>query len=76
VDYNQNAWGRTLASVYSVRPKPKATVSTPVTWQEVERGVTIEDFRMDNVPARLAKVGDLWAPLVAKKGRFRLEKFL
>ena len=35
VDYNQNAWGRTLASVYSVRPRPRAPVSTPVTWQEV-----------------------------------------
>ena len=35
VDYNQNAWGRTLASIYSVRPRPEATVSTPVTWQEV-----------------------------------------
>ncbi|MDQ5858486.1 MAG: non-homologous end-joining DNA ligase [Acidobacteriota bacterium] len=76
VDYNQNAWGRTLASIYSVRPKPKATVSTPVTWKEIERGVSIEDFRIDNVPARLAKVGDLWTPLLAKTGRFRLEKFL
>src|SRR3989441_8910350 len=37
VDYNQNAWGRTLASVYSVRPTPRAAVSTPVTWREVER---------------------------------------
>ena len=74
VDYNQNAWGRTLASIYSPRPRPEATVSTPITWREVERGVRIEDFRMDNVPARLAKVGDLWAPLVAKTGRFRLEK--
>ena len=36
VDYNQNAWGRTLASIYSVRPRPEATVSTPVTWKEVE----------------------------------------
>jgi bifunctional non-homologous end joining protein LigD len=35
VDYNQNAWGRTLASIYSVRPRPRATVSTPVTWDEV-----------------------------------------
>ncbi len=45
VDYNQNAWGRTLASVYSVRPHPRACVSTPVTWNEVDAGVRIEDFR-------------------------------
>jgi DNA primase len=49
VDYNQNAWGRTLASLYSVRPRPSATVSTPVTWREIERGVHIDDFRIDNV---------------------------
>ena len=75
VDYNQNAWGRTLASIYSVRPHPRACVSTPVTWKEVEKGISIEDFRIDNVPARLRKVGDLWAPLFAKTGRFKLEKF-
>jgi bifunctional non-homologous end joining protein LigD len=74
VDYNQNAWGRTLASVYSVRPRPRATVSTPVTWEEVERGVRTEDFRLDNVPARLARMGDLYAPLLARTGRFRLER--
>ncbi|HTD53673.1 MAG TPA: non-homologous end-joining DNA ligase, partial [Thermoanaerobaculia bacterium] len=50
VDYNQNAWGRTLASIYSVRPKPRASVSTPVTWKEIEKGISIEDFRIDNVP--------------------------
>ncbi len=76
VDYNQNAWGRTLASIYSLRPKPRATVSTPVTWKEIEKGVSIEDFRMDNVPARVQKLGDLWMPLLEKKGRFNLEKFL
>jgi bifunctional non-homologous end joining protein LigD len=76
VDYNQNAWGRTLASVYSVRPKPRATVSTPVTWKEIESGIAIQDFRMDNVPARVAKLGDLWKPMLEKKGRFRLERFL
>jgi bifunctional non-homologous end joining protein LigD len=76
VDYNQNAWGRTLASIYSVRPRPKATVSTPVEWAELERGLSIEDFRMDNVPARLRKLGDLWLPLLAKRGRFKLEAFL
>jgi bifunctional non-homologous end joining protein LigD len=76
VDYNQNAWNRTLASVYSVRPKPQATVSAPVTWKEVERGVEIEDFTMMNVPRRLKKVGDLWEPLLDTKARVRLEPFL
>ena len=47
VDYNQNAWGRTLASVYSVRPRPRAGVSTPVTWKEIDRGV-----RDRGLPAR------------------------
>ena len=75
VDYNQNAWGRTLASVYSVRPKPRATVSTPVSWEEVERGIRQEDFRIDNVPARVEALGDLWAPLLAKRGRVRLERY-
>jgi bifunctional non-homologous end joining protein LigD len=76
VDYNQNAWGRTLASVYSVRPTERATVSAPVTWDEVERGVEIEDFRLDNVPARVRRLGDLWKPLLAERGRFRLEEVL
>ena len=76
VDYNQNAWGRTLASIYSVRPSEPATVSTPVTWDEVEAGFKVEDFRIDNVPARAQKLGDLWKPLLAARGRFPLEKLL
>jgi bifunctional non-homologous end joining protein LigD len=74
VDYNQNAWGQTLASVYSVRPRPRAPVSTPVTWKEIEGGLAIEDFRIDNVPARIAKTGDLFAPLLARGGRFHLDR--
>ena len=76
VDYNQNAWGRTLASVYSVRPTPQATVSTPVTWEEIARGVKMEDFRLRNVPTRLKKLGDLWDPLLQARGRFRLQNLL
>ncbi|MBI4529306.1 MAG: DNA polymerase domain-containing protein [Deltaproteobacteria bacterium] len=75
VDYNQNAWGRTLASVYSVRPQPNATVSAPITWKELEKGVQIEDFRMDNMRERIKKIGDLWAPLLAETGRAKLEAF-
>ena len=76
VDYNQNAWNRTLASVYSVRPKPLATVSTPVSWEEVERGIRLEDFTLRNVPQRLAKLGDLWKPLQSVTGRTDLKKIL
>jgi len=76
VDYNQNAWGRTLASIYSVRPRQKAPVSTPVTWNEIEEGCEIEDFRLDNVRARFAKIGDLWKPLLQSRGRVNLERYL
>jgi bifunctional non-homologous end joining protein LigD len=76
VDYNQNAWGRTLASVYSVRPHPRACVSTPVTWKEVDAGVRIEDFRIDNVRVRFKKTGDLFKPLLQKKERVDLRKYL
>jgi bifunctional non-homologous end joining protein LigD len=76
VDYNQNAWGRTLASIYSVRPHSAAAVSTPVSWKEVERGVRIEDFTLRNVPARVAKLGDLWKPLLLSRGRFDLGRFI
>jgi bifunctional non-homologous end joining protein LigD len=76
VDYNQNRWGSTLASIYSVRPRPEASVSTPVTWAELERGVRIEDFTVKNVPARVAQVGDLWKPLLAARGRFDLGQYV
>jgi bifunctional non-homologous end joining protein LigD len=76
VDYNQNRWGSTLASIYSVRPRPDATVSTPVTWREVERGVRIEDFTVRNVPQRVDKLGDLWKPLLQARGRFDLGTYV
>jgi bifunctional non-homologous end joining protein LigD len=76
VDYNQNAWGRTLASVYSVRPNESAGVSAPVTWEEVERGFDIEDFRLDNLLPRLRRRGDLWKPLLSPRGRFPIEEVL
>jgi bifunctional non-homologous end joining protein LigD len=76
VDYNQNAWGRTLASIYSVRPREIPTVSTPVKWEELEKGIKMEQFRIDNVPARVRRLGDLWRPIVSNRGRFRLEAYL
>ena len=50
-------------------------MSTPVTWTEVASGVTIEDFRIDNVRQRIANVGDVWKPLLAKTGRADLGRF-
>ena len=76
VDYNQNRWGSTLASIYSVRPRPEATVSTPVTWKEIGRGLRIEDFTVKNVPSRVAKAGDLWKPLLAARGRVNLGTYV
>lgn len=76
VDYNQNAWGRTLASAYSPRPGPLATVSAPITWDELEAGAGIDDFDLRNMPGRIAAVGDLWAPLLAVEGRFDLGPLL
>jgi bifunctional non-homologous end joining protein LigD len=61
LDYSQNAYGRPLATVYSVRPFPKATVSAPVAAREVRRGLLPERFTIKTMPRRLKKVGDLWA---------------
>ena len=76
VDYNQNRWGSTLASIYSPRPRPDATVSTPVTWKEVDQGMRIEDFTILNVPTRVAKLGDLWKPLLGRRGRVDLSQYV
>ena len=76
VDYNQNAWGRTLASVYSIRPKPEASVSAPVSWAEVEQEISISDFWMDVMPQRIAEVGDLFQPVLRHKSRCSLEALM
>jgi DNA ligase D len=62
IDYNQNARDRTIASAYSIRPKPGATVSAPVTWDELPE-VTPEDFTVATMPARFAEVGDRHAEI-------------
>ena len=62
IDYNQNARDRTIASAYSVRPRPDAAVSAPVTWDELP-DVETEDFTLVSMPARFATLGDVQAAI-------------
>jgi DNA ligase D len=62
VDYNQNARDRTIASAYSVRPKPGAPVSAPLDWEELDH-VSPEDFTVATMPARFAEIGDRHAAI-------------
>jgi bifunctional non-homologous end joining protein LigD len=63
VDWQQNARGKSAASVYTVRAKAGASVSTPVTWREIARGFAIKDFTIKTVPRRIKRKGDLWKEL-------------
>ncbi len=60
IDHNMNRRGANISAVYSMRPEPGATLSTPLTWDEVEAGVTPRDFRIDTVWERFDRVGDLF----------------
>ena len=64
LDYIQNGHAKTLASAYSARPWPGATVSTPLRWREVRRGLTPQRFTIRTTPKRIDKVGDLWQPML------------
>ena len=64
VDHRQNGWGKTIASVYSVRPKPGAPVSTPLRWEELTADVRPRDFTMEAARRRLDERGDLFAPVL------------
>jgi bifunctional non-homologous end joining protein LigD len=67
VDWMQNARGKSLAAVFTARAKPKATVSMPLTWAQVAKGVKIDDFTITNVPQLLKKKGDAWADFFASR---------
>ena len=61
VDYLQNIRGKTVASVYSARAEPHASVSTPLEWDELTDELEPKDFTIHNVPDRIRRLGDLWA---------------
>lgn len=66
MDYLQNRRGQTIASVYSLRPKPGATVSTPLLWKEVKKGLTPKDFTIHNSLKRVKKMGDIFKGVLGK----------
>jgi len=70
VDWMQNARGKSLASVFTARAKPKATVSMPLTWKQISKGVKIQDFTITNVP-ELLKKGDPWKDFFASRQSLR-----
>jgi bifunctional non-homologous end joining protein LigD len=69
VDTKMNGEGMTIASVYSLRPRPGAPVSTPLRWEELREDVEPRDFNIDTVLDRVREHGDLWAPLLTTKQR-------
>lgn len=66
LDFLQNRPQATLAAPYSVRPKPGASVSAPLYWEEVKKGLQIKDFTIENMPARLRETGDIFKPVLGK----------
>jgi bifunctional non-homologous end joining protein LigD len=66
LDYLQNARGQTVAAPYSIRPAPGATVSTPLRWSEVKKGLDPTKFTIKTMPKRIAKFGDLWKGVLGK----------
>lgn len=66
IDFLQNRKGQTIAAPYSVRPRPFATVSAPLLWEEVNHQLRPEMFTIKNILQRLEKLGDLWRPVLGK----------
>ncbi len=66
LDYLQNRQIQTIAAPYSLRPKPGATVSTPLHWEEVKKGLKISDFHIHNIFDRLKETGDIFTPVLGE----------
>jgi bifunctional non-homologous end joining protein LigD len=64
VDHRQNAWGKTIASAYSVRPKPGGPVSTPLRWDELTEDLDYRELTMETALDRVQRHGDLFAPVL------------
>jgi bifunctional non-homologous end joining protein LigD len=69
IDANQNGEGKTIASVYSVRPRPGAPVSTPLRWEEVDESLDARQFTMEVVLERIRRHGDLFGGVLTTRQR-------
>ncbi|HYR77175.1 MAG TPA: non-homologous end-joining DNA ligase [Pyrinomonadaceae bacterium] len=74
VDAMQNARGKTIAAPYSARARANATVSMPLTWKQIERGVKISDFTIENVPALVKKSGGAWKDFFESRQELKLTR--
>ena len=66
LDFLQNRPGATIAAPYSLRPKPGATMSMPLHWKEVKKGLQMKDFNIANAMDRLKTEGDIFKPVLGK----------
>jgi len=73
VDAMQNARGKTIASAYSARARDGGTVSMPLTWKQIEKGIKISDFTIENLPALIKKHGDAWADFFDSRQDLKLK---
>ena len=71
VDAQQNAKGKSVVAAYSVRERPRATVSAPLAWTELRSGLRMESFTVMTMPGRLKKVGDLWGKAMKRRNTRR-----
>ena len=71
VDCLQNIQGKTVAGVYCIRARPRATVSTPLKWTELTDDLDPRDFHLGNAAERFEQVGDIWNEAVRKKNSLR-----
>jgi bifunctional non-homologous end joining protein LigD len=72
VDAMQNARGKTIAAAFSARAKPGATVSMPLTWKQIEKGVKISDFTIENVSVLVNKSSNAWTDFFASQTKINI----
>jgi bifunctional non-homologous end joining protein LigD len=73
VDAMQNARGKTIAAAFSARAREGATASMPLTWKQIEKGIKISDFTIENLPALIKKHGDAWAEFFDSRQDLKLK---